>query len=113
MHCPLPPTGQTGPPCREGTDAPSRSEGPRGVMPPPRETGGSFGNTSASRQSVRGLVLRLSSVSVAAARRRSYRASSGFPHVHRCCSNEASYFFPQAEHCSSTTFKDLLITVKV
>jgi len=35
------------------------------------------------------------------------------PQVQRCCSTEASYFFPQAEHSSSRTFEDLAITVKV
>jgi len=52
-------------------------------------------------------------VSVAAARRRSYRASSGFPQMQRCCSTDASYFFPHAEHSSSTTFNGFVITVKV
>src|SRR5216683_4999352 len=101
------------PPCPEGMDAPSRSACTRGVMPSPRATGGSFGNTSAYRQSVRGRDFKLSRVSVAAARRRSYRASRGFPQVQTCCSTEASYFFPQAEHSSSTTFNVLAITVKV
>jgi len=32
--------------------------------------------------------------------------------VHKCCSTEASYFFPHAEHSSSTTFNGVLITVK-
>src|SRR6266852_7971135 len=101
------------PPGPQGIDAPSRFACTKAVMPSPSETGGSFGKTSAYRHSVRARVFRFSSVSVAAARRRSYFASSGFPHVHRCCSNEASYFFPQAEHSSSTTFKALFITVKV
>jgi hypothetical protein len=82
-------------------------------MPSPRETGGSFGKTSAYRHSVRARDFRLSRVSVAAARRRSYRASSGFPQVQTCCSTEASYFLPQAEHSNSTTFKVFAITAKV
>src|SRR2546427_5499763 len=100
-------------PFPQGMAAPSRSAWTKAVIPSPSETGGSLGRTSAYRQSVRGRLFRFSSVSLAAARRRSYRANSGFPQVQRCCSTDASYFLPQAEHSSSTTFNGLVVTVKV
>jgi len=101
------------PPSVVEIDAPRRCACTSGVIPSPSETAGSFGNTSAYRHSVRGRDFKLSRVSVAAARRKSYRASRGFPHVQTCCSIDGSYFFPQAEHSNSTTLVGLVITVKV
>jgi len=81
-------------------------------MPSPNETGGSLGRTSAYRQRVRGRLCKALRESDFAASRKSYRASSGFPQVHKCCSIEGSYFFPQAEHSSSRIFEVFVITEK-